>query len=856
LLIAAAAPEATLPAIAQHLRDNSEWIPKGEEELQELVVAIAGSSVAGSTQQIIRLGVRAVPIHRAIADIAGLPAGWLDAQNAVIEPILEPLRDGKEYRGARLRVPAENGDPEEDALEWLGRSLQPSAAAGHLIYLRAEAGKGKSTIFAEHANRHLQKNDGPLPLMIPLRNLRRGTGASWETIAASVGVVGRAVTDFSRAVKAGLVTLLLDGLDEVSGRYDPAVIQDIARAVSDQVLGDSAALAFSGRTTEGMLLDPKNTYQRTIELPGIDGVEFRTYVERVVDAVVPGWPTLAQDVGEPISTEELRDREMTGADREHLISWVLHNFTDFGKDRSLFFVQSLACLARDMQLRGNKPMFVKQAGAAPVVIACGLYEACLCAVSLACVREQGKVVPESQIFFTPAKQRDVATWFAVLASVDDVVRSRFPTPNALIAEVFGLDPVNQPEELVSILRQVQKHALFYASGGPVGGDWRPAFLSDWVRSALIVRAWIRRNEMGITHVTSLTKAIVVAQRARNAYHNIFPDRIMHEKDVRLDHLVAALIAEADAGSPEACENFWCLLQGLSNEARSEVTVRPRSIVEGADFNEFEFDGLDFGPEFSANLAFFARTQFSGCRFKGCKFTSCDFTEASFVSCTFDGVSFEHCDGVIRFEDCEDINATQFVEVRTRQLPAWMFTNCHFAQDSRICQANVPCKHQYGPIAVFDDCTSDEDPSSVLVGPELGQYTRQFDGLRHRTSDAGTDPGIACLRQLLRPFFPSRVGLEGTRQARDYIRSSSLGRGSFPAGSPSPKQLTSFLNAEGFTTGGRQRHLYAPWSDVAGATRVDLRGEFSAFLRDQNAQGATIVALLAKIRESAAWHAGR
>src|SRR5262249_15099242 len=112
-----------LPAVAGDLRERSDWMPKGEEDLQEIVVAVGGETVSGAQQEVVRLGVRIVPLHRAVAEVVGLPAGWLESQKAVIGQILEPLRVGEGYKIARLRVPAENGEPEEDALAWLDRSL-------------------------------------------------------------------------------------------------------------------------------------------------------------------------------------------------------------------------------------------------------------------------------------------------------------------------------------------------------------------------------------------------------------------------------------------------------------------------------------------------------------------------------------------------------------------------------------------------------------------------------------------------------------------------------------------------------------------------------------------------------------
>src|SRR5262249_4095888 len=67
------------------------------------------------------------------------------------------------------------------------------------------------------------------------------------------------------------------------------------------------------------------------DLVGVDSGNGRIGLPRKQLTRWPRWPALAPHVGEPISSdEELSDREFTPADRDHLIHWVLHNFTDFG----------------------------------------------------------------------------------------------------------------------------------------------------------------------------------------------------------------------------------------------------------------------------------------------------------------------------------------------------------------------------------------------------------------------------------------------------------------------------------------------------------------------------------------------
>lgn len=116
-----------------------------------------------------------------------------------------------------------------------------------------------------------------------------------------------------------------------------------------------------------------------------------------------------------------------------------------------------------------------------------------------------------------------------------------------------------------------------------------------------------------------------------------------------------------------------------------------------------------------------------------------------------------------------------------------------------------------------------------------------------------DHAELCVRAMLKPFFPVRAGTDGQRQARGYIRSSALGRGAMPSGSPSDGDLLSALESLGFSSGGRQAHVYAPWSGVGGASveGVELRNELLAFLASGTKSGR-VAALLERVREAGNW----
>jgi hypothetical protein len=118
-------------------------------------------------------------------------------------------------------------------------------------------------------------------------------------------------------------------------------------------------------------------------------------------------------------------------------------------------------------------------------------------------------------------------------------------------------------------------------------------------------------------------------------------------------------------------------------------------------------------------------------------------------------------------------------------------------------------------------------------------------------DPDEDPAERCLARLLRSFFPTHVGEGNRRQARPYIRSSAVGRGSLPAGSPRAKDLIAALEALGFVDGGRRGHLYAPWSPAVGRKAPGLRSEISSYLRD-GSRGPSVEALLDRIRRAGHW----
>lgn len=494
LIILASAPSASKSQeLAQWLKANRpEAFADGSA--YEIIVAIAGA--AWVTDFVIDRGIKLMSVHSALAEVIGLPSGWRDGQMEWLRKTLEPLRmDGAE-RVAGLR--ATDGPEQREATPFVSEWLSSwNAKRSEILYLRAEAGKGKSTLLAYGVRQGLDAGIGPLPLYVPLRTLQRGMGISWGEITSRLGVLGSGADPLKEAVRSGVVALALDGLDEVAGRYDPTTVQAVIAIVLSDLQTDSSNIVLSGRTTEAALFAPGRARLVGIDLPEPDDPAFRDYASIVVRHTVPQWPGLAPRIPEPpVAPRDLRADPPDEGELARISHWIERVFVDLGKERSLFFVQSLACIARSYQLSGNQALVIETAGAIRIKNA-PLYDVCLLAAALACVREQDKVESLAKDLFTPERQLELLTCLALRASAGEDVRRQLRTPQELATRIFDVDPTHQNEEFTAILRQMQKHALLFAGSddGARAGDWRPQFLSEWVRAALLCRAWQRAERM-------------------------------------------------------------------------------------------------------------------------------------------------------------------------------------------------------------------------------------------------------------------------------------------------------------------------------------------------------------------------
>lgn len=322
---------------------------------------------------------------------------------------------------------------------------------------------------------------------------------------------------------------------------------------------------------------------------------------------------------------------------------------------------------------------------------------------------------------------------------------------------------------------------------------------------------------------------------------------------RPKRLLEALRLRAGDQSPEATANFWTFAAGIGPEGFRELDAVPASIPPMSDLSEVTVDGLELDNAFGGTLVILSGAEFSDCALSNNAFEQCDFLEAGFSGCRLRGVSFRFCFGPITFENCE-FESCVFEDMQARDFPALIFSGCTFDGKTRIVQKKeIGGSTAYGAIASFEDCEGSRPLFEIVEGEMIGFDPRRTAGYTIAGGGEQRPAADECLRAILKPFFPRRAGATRQLQARPYIRSSAVGRGRLPAGSPTGDTLIGILYSAGFTDGGREGHVYAPWSSVAGArdSGVELRNELLAFLLDGQ-QGNTVRQLIQKVQQAASW----
>jgi len=789
----------------------------------------------------LQFGHEAVSAKFAVNRLIDMPTTFEESQAQLLKEALSPVEGSN-----LIKIKAtfdEFGSPaseeEVDAATLLNDIVLGQFTrlkTNRLVFIEAEAGKGKTILLASVVKR-LQGAAIKLPIYIPLRKLPIQSGIGLRDVFQLVGVMGAGADQLQRAIQEGLVTLFLDGIDEVSGRYDRGLIRDLLSDLTQKLSGPETTLVLSGRKTEARQLEGTKWQIIELDLPDSDDPEFRRYVEMIFDNLAKEWNDY---IGKfPAEFDELIGASPIDAqalsEKKHIVDWIVDTFPAVGKDQSLFFVQGLAAIGIGRRIRNRKPLVSGRRRHVPEVV-----DVCRAATVFACLREQSKIDEIARNVYVASNQMATLRGFAILASTTKSTPG-LPSPNELAKKVFGIDPVNDHEMYTAIVRQNGKHALLYANEG-AAGNYRPKFLSEWIRNAFLAEAVAENHECGI-NPAEIPNLIATADRARLAFASLIPDILLDNAIPR--RFVEVLVkAAGEEKSAVACSNLWQLRAALGDDRVGGVFPRPVPLtqIDGAEFIGRTIDGQLTGESF-----FLDDTVFSGSSISNCTMTDVSLSSTEFRSCNLKNVAFrERCEGPILFEACTFRDCT-FHNMRSRGTPALYFLDCRFECNCLISQ-QVPAygETQSAPVAVFKNCTTSVELDDLATGDWL-QFSLPLNGVTY-VPEPRPDYAVECLREVLRTFFPTRMGALGDLQARDYIRLSALGRGCLPPGSPGRDELQSILESEGFDSGGRHDHLYAPWSSVMGGREQQrsIREDMIKFMQDSSVRGKVIQELLRKL----------
>jgi hypothetical protein len=782
------------------------------------------------------LGRSVVSVRLALRKLLDLPATFDSSQEDSIAEALSAIRQ-LNTEPIKMSLVDSSGERHLDAATKLIESLNmPCASGGGLLFVEAEAGKGKTILLASVAKIMRADKRGKLPIFIPLRKLPLESGIAWENITQLVGVVGRGAERLIRAVKAGLVTIFLDGIDEVSGRYDKNLIRDLLQLITDRLEAQDAVVILSGRRTEARHLNPLDWRIFSVELPELDSPAFKDYVRSVLDGLIAQSELPVEVPREYIDLMGNRPAdEQVKRERDHIVDWILGIFPEVAKEPSLFFVQGLAAIA--IGRRAGNRAALSQDGRPYVP---PIWDVCLSAAVFACIRECSKVDGIARSEYSVANQMHVLQGFAALSSAPSLANN--PTPNELVPGAFQVDPVNSPEVYVAITRQNAKHALLYAT--EAAGAYRPQFLSDWIRCSLIAQIFDSNSSLCQLSRNNVLKLAAAAERARYTFELLLPS-VLGDESVHAEWLQAFDAAIAD-GFEAASTNQWALRAAVGDNCFNATVANPLPLAEITDI---EFLGFSIDKELSGSQYFLDGTQFVNSFIRNVRLEAVSMRAVVFSNCEISNLELVDCDGPIRFEDCT-LRDLKISNVKSKGKPALTFDNCSFLGNENLIKQETSSygETEYAPLVAFKDCFTDSDIDSLLSG-EWVAMSMPITGISKEVAPIASKPE-ACLRRALRSFFPSHIGSGRSLQARPYIRLSALGRGSMPPGSPGQEELQRIFETQGFTTGGRSDHLYGPWSSVAGASAsgVALRNELLEFLLDSAIRGPKVQLMLDKIAQ--------
>jgi hypothetical protein len=783
------------------------------------------------------LGRSAVTVRLALRKLLDLPSTFDASQKASIDEALSTIHQ-MNVNPIRMALVDRSGERHFDAARKLSEMLQtPRTTGGGLLFIEAEAGKGKTILLASAAQSMSTDKRGKLPIFIPLRKLPLESGVAWESITQLIGIVGEGAERLVRAIKAGLITIFLDGIDEVAGRYDKNLIRDLLQLMTDRLGSQESVVVLSGRRTQARHLNTNDWQIFSVELPELDSTDFKGYVGSVLDALI-----LQSKVPVKVPQEYvdlMGDRpadDQVIRERDNIVEWILDIFPEVAKEPTLFFVQGLAAIAIGRRA-GNRATLRSHDGKPYVP---PIWDVCLSAAVFACIRERSKIDSIAELEYSVENQMCALQGFAALSSAPSFANK--PTPNELVPGAFHVDPINSPEVYVAITRQNAKHALLYAS--EAAGAYRPQFLSDWIRCFLIAQVFDSNPPLGQFNRDEVLKLVASAERARYTFDLLLPSALKNST-VRAEWLHAFDAAVA-AGFEAASANQWALRAAVGDARLNAIVCNPLPLAEITDAEFFDFA---INKELSGDNFFLDGTQFADSSLTDVRLEAVSMRAVIFANCDISNLELVGCDGPISFEDCT-LKSLKISNIRSNGKPALTFDNCSFLGGGNLITQEKPAygEDDYATLVVFKGCFTDSDINTLLVG-DWAAKDSPIAGICKEVARTVSKPE-ACLRRSLRAFFPSHIGSGSALQARPYIRLSAFGRGRMPAGSPGQEELQRIFEAQGFTTGGRPDHLYGPWSSVAGASAsgVALRNELLDFLLDSTKRGPSVQRMLGKIAQ--------
>jgi len=809
---------------------------KVPDTVSALHYVLTGWAPNDSERVAMGLGRSAVSVRQAIRKLLDLPSTFDISQEDSIAEALLAIQH-LNVNPIRMSLVDSRGELYLDATKKLIELLQMPHDADGLLFIEAEAGKGKTILLASAALSMRTDKRGKLPIFIPLRKLPLDSGIAWESITQLIGIVGRGAERLNRAIKVGLVTVFLDGIDEVSGRYDKNLIQDLLQLITDRLNSPEAVVVLSGRRTEARHLNTDHWQLLSVELPELDSQDFKNYVGSVVDGLIlqSNRPVDVPQVYVDLMGDRPAD-EQVSRERNNIVEWILDIFPEVAKEPSLFFVQGLAAIAIGRRAGNRAPL--RSQDRKPYIPP--IWDVCLSAAVFACIRECSKIDSIAKLEYSVENQLCVLQGFAALSSAPSLASN--PTPNELVPRAFNVDPVNSPEIYVAITRQNAKHALLYAT--EAAGSYRPQFLNDWIRCFLIAQVFNNEPPIGQLNRSDVLKLAAAAERARYTFELLLPSALSGEP-VHTEWLQAFDAAIA-AGLESASANLWVLRAAVGDARLNSVVSPPLPL---AQITDAEFMGFAINSELSGNDFFLDGTQFISSSITDVRLVGVSMGAVVFADCEISSLELINCDGPIKFEDCT-LRDLKISNVKSKDKPALTFDNCSFIGEGNLIRQETSAygENEYAMLVEFKGCFTENDIDSLLCGV-WAATDKPLTGISKEVARIVSKPE-ACLRRALRAFFPSHLGSSSALQARPYIRLSALGRGSMPVGSPGQEELQRILEAQGFTTGGRSDHLYGPWSSVAGASvsGVALRNELLEFLLDSTKRGLNVQRMLDKIAQ--------